>query len=99
VAKVAAPRGKCNGAYRTGRYTAKAKAEWREQRALLRELRRLLAMVYLAEPFACLTCYVGYEGMGQAAVGFMLPLWLGGLTKIQKFLLREKAKALGAEGE
>ena len=37
------PRGERNGAYRTGRYTAEAKAERREQRAVLRELRRLLS--------------------------------------------------------
>ena len=37
------PKGKRNGAYRTGRYTAEAKAEQREQRALLRELRRFIA--------------------------------------------------------
>lgn len=39
------PRGERNGAYRTGRYTAEAKAERREQRALMRELRRLMAIV------------------------------------------------------
>jgi hypothetical protein len=38
------PKGERNGAYRTGRYTAEAKAERREQRALLRELRRLIAV-------------------------------------------------------
>ena len=43
-AKGGGPTGKHNGAYRTGRYTAEAKAERREQRALIRELRRLLAM-------------------------------------------------------
>jgi len=31
-----------NGAYRTGRYTAEAKAERQATRALLRELRRLI---------------------------------------------------------
>ena len=36
------PTGERNGAFRTGRYTAKAKAERREQRALIRELRRLI---------------------------------------------------------
>jgi hypothetical protein len=39
------PKGERNGAYRTGRYTAEAKAERREQGALIRDLRRLLAMV------------------------------------------------------
>ena len=34
--------GERNGAYRTGRYTAKAKAERREQRVLIRELLRLI---------------------------------------------------------
>ncbi len=34
--------GKRNGAYRTGRYTAEARAERREQRAVIRELRRLI---------------------------------------------------------
>jgi hypothetical protein len=37
-------KGERNGAYRTGRYTAEAKAERREQRALIRDLVRLLAM-------------------------------------------------------
>ena len=36
------PKGEKNGAYRTGRYTAEAKAERREQRALIRELQRLI---------------------------------------------------------
>ena len=36
------PKGERNGAYRTGPYTAEAKAERREQRALIRELRRLI---------------------------------------------------------
>jgi hypothetical protein len=36
------PTGDRNGAYRTGRYTAEAKAERKEQRALIRELRRLI---------------------------------------------------------
>jgi len=36
------PTGERNGAYRTGRYTAEAKAERREQRVLIRELRRLI---------------------------------------------------------
>jgi len=36
------PMGERNGAYRTGRYTAKAKAERREQRVLIRELLRLI---------------------------------------------------------
>jgi len=31
-----------NGAYRTGCYSAEAKAERREQRVLIRELRRLI---------------------------------------------------------
>jgi glucans biosynthesis protein len=35
------PRGERNGAYRTGRYTAEAKAERRQMRAVIRELRRL----------------------------------------------------------
>jgi hypothetical protein len=34
--------GERNGAYRTGRYTAEAKAEGQATRALLRELRRLI---------------------------------------------------------
>jgi hypothetical protein len=33
-----------NGAYRTGRYTAEGKAERRQQRAVIRELRRLMAI-------------------------------------------------------
>ena len=36
------PKGKRNGAYRTGRYTAEAKAERREFRKLIRELRHLI---------------------------------------------------------
>jgi hypothetical protein len=36
------PKGEKNGAYRTGRYTAEAKAERREARVLLTELRRLI---------------------------------------------------------
>jgi hypothetical protein len=36
------PTGKHNGAYRTGRYTAEAKAERQATRTLLRELRRLI---------------------------------------------------------
>jgi hypothetical protein len=36
------PEGERNGAYRTGRYTAEAKAERQGTRALLRELRRLI---------------------------------------------------------
>ena len=38
------PKGERNGAYRTGHYTAGAKAERRQTRALIRELRRLAAM-------------------------------------------------------
>jgi len=37
--------GERNGAYRTGRYTAEAKAERQATRALLRGLRRLIAAV------------------------------------------------------
>jgi len=40
------PRGERNGAFRTGRYTLKAKAERRERREVLRELRRLIALGY-----------------------------------------------------
>jgi hypothetical protein len=40
--KGGAPRGERNGAYRTGRHTAEAKAERRELRLLLRELRDLI---------------------------------------------------------
>ena len=40
--KGGAPRGERNGAYRTGHYTAEAKAERRELRALIRELRDLI---------------------------------------------------------
>ena len=36
------PKGEKNGAYRTGQYTAESKAERRELRALIRELRRLI---------------------------------------------------------
>jgi hypothetical protein len=36
------PKGERNGAYRTGRYAAEAKAEREATRALLRELRRLI---------------------------------------------------------
>ena len=36
------PRGERNGAYRTGRYTAEAKAERRQPRTLLGELRGLI---------------------------------------------------------
>ena len=35
------PKGERNGAYRTGRYTAEAKAERRELRTLLRQLKQL----------------------------------------------------------
>ena len=38
------PKGEKNGAYRTGRYTAESKAERRELRALIRELRRLISV-------------------------------------------------------
>ena len=38
----AGPKGEKNGAYRTGRYTAEAKAERQATCALLRELRRLI---------------------------------------------------------
>jgi len=38
------PKAERNGAFRAGRFTAEAKAERREQRAVLRELRRLLTM-------------------------------------------------------
>jgi hypothetical protein len=38
----AAPKGERNGNYQTGRYTAEAKAERRELRALIRELRRFI---------------------------------------------------------
>jgi hypothetical protein len=38
------PKGERNGAYQTGRYSAEARAERQEQRALMRELRRLMAM-------------------------------------------------------
>jgi hypothetical protein len=37
------PTGERNGAYRTGRYTAEAKAERQAARALLKRLRRLIA--------------------------------------------------------
>jgi hypothetical protein len=36
------PMGERNGAFRTGRYTVESKAERRELRALIRELRRLI---------------------------------------------------------
>ena len=36
------PKGERNGAYQTGRYTAEAKAERRQLRLLLRELRDLI---------------------------------------------------------
>jgi hypothetical protein len=36
------PKGEKNGAYRTGRYTAEAKAERRTVRALLRQLKELI---------------------------------------------------------
>ena len=36
------PTGERNGAYRTGRYTAEAKAERQATRALLRELLRMI---------------------------------------------------------
>ena len=36
------PKGERNGAYRTGRYTAEAKAERRAARGFLTELRRLI---------------------------------------------------------
>ena len=36
------PKGERNGAYRTGRYTAEAKAERRQLRTLIQELRRLI---------------------------------------------------------
>jgi hypothetical protein len=42
--KCGGPRDEKNGAYRTGRYTAEAKAERRQMRALIRELRRIAAM-------------------------------------------------------
>ena len=38
------PKGERNGNYQTGRYAAEAKAERRELRALIREMRRLIAM-------------------------------------------------------
>src|SRR5262249_55330768 len=38
-------KGERNGAFRTGRYTLEAKAERREQRALIRKMLRLVAMV------------------------------------------------------
>jgi hypothetical protein len=43
------PKGKGNGAYRTGRYTAEANADRREQRTLIRNLRRFMAEA--DEPF------------------------------------------------
>ena len=36
------PKGERNGTYRTGRYTVEAKADRRELRALLRQLRHLI---------------------------------------------------------
>jgi hypothetical protein len=36
------PKGERNGAYRTGRYTAEAKAERQATRILIRELQRLI---------------------------------------------------------
>ena len=36
------PKGEKNGAYRTGRYTAEAKAERRTARALMRQLKELI---------------------------------------------------------
>jgi hypothetical protein len=42
VARVGGPKGEKNGAYRTGRYTADAKADQKELRALLRGLRLLI---------------------------------------------------------
>jgi hypothetical protein len=44
------PKGERNGAYRTGRYTAEAKAERRKQRALIRELRRPDQLISLPIP-------------------------------------------------
>jgi len=38
------PKAERNGAFRAGRYSLEAKAEGREQRAVLRELRRVLEM-------------------------------------------------------
>jgi hypothetical protein len=46
------PKGERNGAYRTGHYTAEAKAERQQTRALIRELRRLVAMGCEWEPVA-----------------------------------------------
>ena len=42
VGKGGGPKGERNGAYRTGRYTAEARAERQAARALIRELRRLI---------------------------------------------------------
>jgi hypothetical protein len=42
--KGGAPKGERNGNYQTGHYTAEAKAERRELRALIREVRRPIAM-------------------------------------------------------
>jgi hypothetical protein len=36
------PKGERNGAYRTGRYTAEAKAEQQQVRMLIRELRHMI---------------------------------------------------------
>ena len=44
------PKGERNGAYRTGRYIAEAKAERRELRLLLRELRSLIDSSELVYP-------------------------------------------------
>jgi len=41
-AKGGGPKGERNGAYRTGRYTDEAKAERRELRTLIQELRRFM---------------------------------------------------------
>jgi hypothetical protein len=38
------PKGERNGAFRTGHYTAEARAERREQRTLIRELLQLMAL-------------------------------------------------------
>ena len=43
-AKGGGPKGERNGAYRTGRYTREAKAERREQRAVVRQLLRLIEL-------------------------------------------------------
>ena len=41
-AKGGGPKGERNGAYRTGRYTAEAKAERRQVRMLIRAIRHLM---------------------------------------------------------